>query len=445
MATILSGNKVKKNDGTIVDARQGEWYDGQHFMNGSLGPAGVVNDPNAVGYGNRVSNEVAAQTNPNNVSYIDSQIRASQIQAPINVSYSTNASSQYVSGLNSAVESARRALDGNLSSRLQANDAQLATVKQKEQDTLDKIGELSTPFRENLENTERDRLKINENFDENQKLVDELDQLLTEGNNLIKQQQSVTGIAAIRNPRIQKTMNDVAARAGVIQAVMAARNNQISVAENMIDRSISAIAQDRNDQLSYYQTILQLNNQDKISLTDDNKLIAQQQIALLQGDLEQAQTTANYVKQMMLDPAKAQLMADSGVTLNDSVEVINQKLAQGSYLQEVRDVTNEYSAEGAKAISDPSGVPAKQLRSFTDSRGVTHYFKMPAAPVTTYTSSTVADSWLTSTVNSPVTNTQNTTNTGNLFQTSNGLVNIDLLWADVLSNPQESGSATIRK
>lgn len=416
---------------------EGAWYSGQRYLNGQLLAPGEY-EP-----GKMTSKEVIAQTNPNNVSYIDSQVKANQLQAPVNISYTNNASSSYVSGLNSAVENARKALEFNLSTRQQKNDAELAIVKQKEQQTLDKMGELTTPFRADLETKQRDTLGINKNFEENQKLVDELDQLLTEGNNLIKQQQSVTGIAAIRNPRIQQTMNDVAARAGVIQAVMAARNSQISVAENLIDRSVNAIAQDRNDQLNYYQTILSLNNQDKLALTDDNKTIALQQIALLQGDLEQAQTTANYVKKMMLDPAKAQLMADSGVTLNDSVETINNKLAQGSYLQEVRETTNEYAAIGAKAITDPSGVPAKQLRSFTDSRGVTHYYKMPADPVTTYTSSTKADSWLTSGVTtSPTTTTPVTTTNTIEPQKYSTLFEIT---GQVLSTPEYSGSAQIVK
>lgn len=381
----------------------GGWYNGKQWNANtqSFGDVGVINNPDQQGYGQKVSNEVIAQTNPNNVSYIDSQIKASQLQAPVNIPLPSNSSSNFMSGLNASVEAARKALETNLGTRKSENDAKLTQVKQKEQETLGKIGELSTPFREDIEKTQRETLHINKNFEENQKLVDELDQLLTEGNDLIRQQQSVTGIAAIRNPRIQQTMNDVAARAGVIQAVMAARNSQISVAENFIDRTVNAIAQDRNDQLNYYNTILTLNNQDKLSLDADNKAIAQAQIALLQGDLEQAQATANYLKQMMLDPAKAQLIADSGVTLNDSVEAINQKLARGTYLQEVRDITNEFVAMGATTVSNPSSVPAKQLKQYTDSRGVVHYFKMPAEPVASFTKSTIADSWLGSTVAKP--------------------------------------------
>lgn len=447
MATIISGNKVKLNDGSTVTAQQGGWYDGQQFWDNTLSDPGVINsNSNQIGAGKAVSKEVVAQTNPNNVSYLDSQIKASQLQSPISVPYTSNASSEYVSSISSAVEKARAALQSNIDTRQKKNDAEMAVVKQKEKETLDKIGELSTPFRENLENTERDRLSINKNFEENQKLVDELETLLNEGNALIKQQQSVTGIAAIRNPRIQQTMNDVAARAGVIQAVMAARNSQISVAENMIDRSITAIAQDKNDQLNYYKTILQLNNQDKMTLSEENRTLALQQVALLQGDLEQAQITANYVKQLMLDPATAQLVADSGVTLNDSVETINQKIAQGSYLQEVRELNNKYTSDGAKEITDPSGVPQSKLRSEVDSRGVVHYYRLPSDPVTTYTTDAPADSWLTNTTSASLFYPEDSASTPTTQVSPQTYSTLYSIGMDVLSSsPDANSSAQIAR
>lgn len=49
---------------------QGGWYEGKQYWNGQLGPKGVVMNPGESGYGKKVSDEVAAQTNPNNVSYL---------------------------------------------------------------------------------------------------------------------------------------------------------------------------------------------------------------------------------------------------------------------------------------------------------------------------------------------------------------------------------------
>jgi hypothetical protein len=70
-------------------------------------------------------------------------------------------------------------------------------------------------------------------------------------------------------------------------------------------------------------------------------------------------------------------MTQAGVSLNDSVETINAKMAQAQYANEVKDAANEITSEGGVAVTDPSTVPAGQLRSFTDSRGQVHYYKIP--------------------------------------------------------------------
>lgn len=62
MAEIVDGGKIKLESGKIITPKQGEWYDGQHFIDGSLGGKGIVNDPNAVGYGKKVSDEVNLQS-----------------------------------------------------------------------------------------------------------------------------------------------------------------------------------------------------------------------------------------------------------------------------------------------------------------------------------------------------------------------------------------------
>ena len=38
--------------------------------------------------------------------------------------------------------------------------------------------------------------------------------------------------------------------------------------------------------------------------------------------------TSEYIKSLMIDPESAQFIADAGVKLNDSIEVINDKMAK---------------------------------------------------------------------------------------------------------------------
>ena len=360
--------------------KTGGWYSGYQYWNGSFAPrAGQIHSASdQQGAGQDVSEEVIAQTAPENVSFIQSErMRADQIQAPTQIPLpSTTTQSEFVTGLTAEADQAKTALQESIVRQKSEIDTKLTGLREKEKETLDKVGTLVTPFREELEETERKRLFIDKNFEENQALVTELDSLLTEGNELIRQQKEVTGLAAVRNPRIQKAMDDVAARAGVIEAVINARNGQISVAENMIDRTVAAIVGDRADQISYYEVILNLNRQDIISLDSKSEKLAEEQLNIKKGDLARANASADYIKQLLIDPATAALMGEGGVKLTDSVGQINTKLTQATYAREVRDISNEMTLSGAQAVISPAGVPADELRTLVDSRGKKHHFRL---------------------------------------------------------------------
>lgn len=359
--------------------QEGAYYGARQYIGGTLGEVGAIHPSSTqVGAGERVSEDVVRQTAPENVGFISSQIGADSIAQPPTLNLpSGTATGDAVGSLQDTVNVTRANLEATLGTKQKAIDAELAVLREKEQTTLGEIGALSTPFREELEKKESERLYVNENFEANQALVSELDQLLTEGNELITQQQEVTGLSAVRNPRIQKAMNDVAARAGIIEAVINARNGQIGQAQNMIDRTSRAITADRNDQITYYETILNLNNRDILSLDADSKNIAQEQLDLVKGDLSRAQATQDYVKQLMIDPSTAGLMGEAGVSLTDSVETINAKMAQAQYAREVKDMSNQVALEGGQAVMSPEGVPEGQLITLTDSRGNTRYYKVP--------------------------------------------------------------------
>jgi hypothetical protein len=363
-----TAEQLKTTGGKAVE---GAWYGGQRYMNGALLPVGQY-EP-----GKMTSNEVIAQTNPANVAYIEN-LKASSIQPAVNLNLpsGSTSSTNNTAGLQAAADNARKVLDETLASQKIEVEKKLADLRTKEQDILkNKVEPLVQPFREDLEKTQRESLYINENFEANQALVNELESLLTEGNALIKQQQDVTGLASIRNPRVQQTMSDIQARAGVIQAVMTARNNQITQAFTMIDRTADAITKDRNDQLSYYNTILDLNRKDMLSLDEESKSIATKQVKLLEDDNTRAQETVDYVKKLLINPDTAKIMGQAGVTLNDSVEQINQKIKTAQYANEVADLSNKMAEGGYAAVIDPSTVDKSKLVTVTDSQGQKYYYQ----------------------------------------------------------------------
>ena len=158
----------------------------------------------------------------------------------------------FITSMLADLDAKRKAVEASYSKQLadlktqsEASQKKIDDLTIKQEGAIDKAQELSQPFRESLEELKRKELYITQNFEDNQKLTNELSTLLTEGNDLIRQQKEKTGLEAIRNPRINQTISDVNARAGVIQAVMNARSGQIAEAYRMIDRTVSAITADK--------------------------------------------------------------------------------------------------------------------------------------------------------------------------------------------------------
>jgi hypothetical protein len=219
-----------------------------------------------------------------------------------------------------------------------------------------------------------EKQQVADNYQANQSLINEMDSLMTTGNNIIEQMKATTGLASIMNPRVSQTMTDVAARVGVIQAVISARNNQIGVAQSQLNTSLNAITSIANDQISYYKTVIDFYAQQKsdnaatlAGLSKEQQTYVNAKISSLQDSVTQAQNTATIISKAMLDPNTALTYAKAGITLSDSPAQINQKLAVQGYAQELSDTANKMASSGYSATPIAGVVPV-QTR---DSQGVT--------------------------------------------------------------------------
>ena len=267
----------------------------------------------------------------------------------------------FVTGIDANAKAARTALEDRLKTeqadidrRREAAKAELDRLNEQSEAILEQdVEPLLQPFREDLENAERDRLHINKNFQANQKLVDELETLFTEANQLIQQKSQRFAPRASIAASVNKTLTDVEARAGVIQAVINARNGQIAQAETMIDRSVAAITADRKDQLTYYQAILDLNEKKAgreetkiLNLDKEKRDFIKAEIGLLETDLARAESYADNIKSAMLDPDLALTYAEAGVKLTDSPDEVNKKLSEYGFQREKIERSNEMAANG---------------------------------------------------------------------------------------------------
>ena len=206
--------------------------------------------------------------------------------------------------------------------------------------------------------------KLQKNFEDNQALTDELDKLLTEGNELIAQQKAQTGLAAIRNPRINKTIEDVASRASVITAVMNARDGQINQAQDMIAKAVDSANASRTDRINYFNSILELTTNKALALDTNEKTYIEAQIKQLESEKTLAETNAKNISDMMTSPETAMLLFKAGVKLTDLPEVVAQKIAK----QQAWNLANGLNASGTETI-EPTEIAEDSL-SYLDKTAI---------------------------------------------------------------------------
>lgn len=272
-----------------------------------------------------------------------------------------------------------------------------AEAKQKEyaaqeKGALDSSKPLTSAFRETTEKSERERLKVEENYFANQKTVGELDTLMNEAVTKVEEMKGVTGLDAIRNPKIQKAVTDYNARIGVLQAVMAARNDQITVAENLIDRTITAVNSDRQDALKYYDAVRSYysglkDDQGKklVTLAGDEEKIIEERVSEIKKEIADSQAVGDTIKKMMFeDPQRVE---SSGITVNDSMETISNKLSEYDYKKGVMDVRNKMSANDYAPVSNAAeakklAAAGRQVVEIEDIKGNKSYYVAPPAKAT---------------------------------------------------------------
>ncbi len=285
----------------------------------------------------------------------------------------------YITSLSENQATTRKTLEDTYKSQKDAIDKEKETLEIKQQGYLSNIDPTTRPtydqetriMQNQLDASESASKTLQTNFEENQKLVGELEKLLTEGNTLIEQQRRTPG-ALLSGATIatNKTIQDVSARTGVINAVLSARDGQIAQAHNIINQGRDAVKAQWDDQKAYYNTLLDYNDKKIISLDEDSKAIAEKQVGLIENDLKQVDETVNYLKEQMVDPKTAQFMAEAGVTLTDSIKTINTKMAKQAKVVEIREKSNELSEKGYTQV--PMGtVGAVPLNV----GGTTLYFK----------------------------------------------------------------------
>lgn len=331
------------------------------------------------------------------LSNIESPTPATDLKPESNINLpepeSANVYDSYTTSLQKSVEDIRKNLESSYSTKLKKVENERNELQKQQEKYLKETDPSKRETYEQEQRIQANQLQaaetasktLEEDFTKRRSLTSELENLLTESNALIKKEQGLPVSQRVINTRVSNRLTDISARTGVIEAVFSALDGNISQAHNLINQAKNTVSANWNDNLTYYNTLLDLNNKKILNLDSESKDIAEKQVSLIENDLSKVDKTVEYLKELMIDPETSQFIADSGIKLTDSVEEINTKLSAQSKVQEIADTKNEMATDGYTYVPFPTSTAG--LIPITVG-GQTLYFKpKPEKAKTTTTSS----------------------------------------------------------
>lgn len=268
--------------------------------------------------------------------------------------------------------------------------ADLEAARSAQQEAIEGFGAQAAEQKQLiLDRLNEETARFDENYAKVQGLANNLQTLLTEGNAMISQQKNATGLSAIRQPRIEQTISDVAAAAGVIEATISVYNGQMNQAQSQLTNATNVIQAAYSDQLDYYSALANMyesksgdSQQMLMTLTSEEKDFLKAKIATLENDRNMVIENAQRIQEAMTDPDTALAYAQAGVTLKDTPEQISVKLAQYAYTKENADTSKDMAMKGYTYLIPGQSAPAgSEVVSTTDAKGVTKSWYKKAEPV----------------------------------------------------------------
>jgi len=271
-----------------------------------------------------------------------------------------NVAESFQGGLQASTEAARTNLDATLKTERDAALKRQDDLNKKQEKLVqDSNPENRATFQQEqrivqnqMDAAETASASLEEDFNKRRSVVNELETVLTQGNQLIEQARGAP-ISRYRNAGVAEAMQNVQARAGVLNAVISGLDGNFNAAHSIIKNTRTAVAAQWTDQLNYNKTYMDLVSSGQLAKNKINDDYASTQITLAESKLSQLEATAETINNLMIDPESAQFMADAGITLNDSVEEINAKMSEQTKVQERQDVMNELKKEGYEYVPFP--------------------------------------------------------------------------------------------
>ena len=309
-------------------------------------------------------------------------------------SYNTSLTANVDAIKNNLTETYDKKLKENQDKRAKLEKQQADTLKMMDPTKRDTYEQEQKIMQNELNASELASGTIEDDFNKRRRITSELENLLNQSNALMGKEKGMPLNQRVLNSRVSNTMSDISSRAGVLEATISAIDGNISGAYNIIKHAKDTVSANWNDELNYYNTILDINQKGLLDLDAESKEIADKKVGMIESNLKRVQDTADYMKELMVDPDSAQFVADAGVKLTDSIEEINTKLAAQSTIQQVNETKNEMVKDGYIYVPFPTSTTGLVPITVGDK---TMYFKPKAEKSTGGGSTTTKTNVLTPT------------------------------------------------
>ncbi len=293
------------------------------------------------------------------------------------------------------VQNAQTQADAQLKQRQDANQAQLDAVTKQQNDLkvlqdagmAGDLADVQKATEAKQAALDLEKTQYQQNYDLKQGWLMQMQDLVTKGNQMIEQTKGLPIASNILTAKVQQTVSDIAAQVGSIQTLMSAADGQISVAKTQLTTTVDTVSSILKDQTDYYTALQdfyskqQSSNDAKITtLTKDQKEYLDTKLKQSQDQLAQVQKNAQALATAMENPDTALAYNQAGVTVNDTPEQINQKLATYAYSKELSTQSKDMADKGYSAVIPGQTAPAgSNVISMTDTKGVTHQYYSKAA------------------------------------------------------------------
>ena len=268
----------------------------------------------------------------------------------------------YLKSLSYNLENTKKAIMEHYQSQREEIASQKEAEQKRQDETLEKLDptkratyqQEQANLKNQLRTAETASRNIGIDMEKRRRMTSEMEGLLNRSNAILNREAGLPVGQRVISARNTNALNDIVARAGVLEAVFSAIDGNISQSYTAINQAQEAVAQQWRDTQNYYGTILELSNQNLLKLDKEEKEIAEREMSMAEADYTRSLETSEYIKSLMIDPESAQFIADAGVKLNDSIEVINDKMAKQARIKEVNDVKNEMIADGYEYVPFPT-------------------------------------------------------------------------------------------